>query len=160
MCPSHFWRVRVESKSQALRSRVESESSKIFSNRVRIESWLGRVESESSHKNCRVTSSHWFASSSKCRITRYFTFFLRHCFAMKWRPKWYPISPDKLDNSAQHAMKWRPICWKMVSSVALACLTADYSYLNFFSLHFTCIFHSQSFQKSSPNLLQVLQPLS
>jgi len=49
----------------------ESESSqshpKFF--RVESESWLGRVESESSHKNCRITSSHWFASSSQCRVT-------------------------------------------------------------------------------------------
>jgi len=46
---------------------------KIF--RVESESRPGRVESESSHKNCRVTSSHWFASSSQCRVTRNFTFF-------------------------------------------------------------------------------------
>ena len=39
------------------------------------ESWLSGVESESSHRNYRVTSSHWFASSSQCRVTRNFTFF-------------------------------------------------------------------------------------
>jgi len=38
---------------------VESESSKIFSSRDLAEL------SQSSHKNCRVTSSHWFASSSQ-----------------------------------------------------------------------------------------------
>ena len=48
----------------------------------------------------------------------------------------------------------------MVSSVVLTCLIACYLYLSFLSLHFTCIFHSQSFKKSSPNLLQVLQPPS
>jgi len=53
MCPSHF----VESESQALRAKVESKSSKLFSSRVRA-----------SHKNCRVTSSPWFASSSQCRV--------------------------------------------------------------------------------------------
>jgi len=35
----------------------ELESSKIF-----------RVDSESSHKNCRVTSSNWFASLCQCRV--------------------------------------------------------------------------------------------
>ena len=34
--------------------RFESESSEILSNRIRVESWLRRVESESSHKNGRV----------------------------------------------------------------------------------------------------------
>jgi len=48
----------------------------------------------------------------------------------------------------------------MVSNVVLTSLIEDYLYLGFLSLHFTCLFHSQSFQKSSPTLLQVLQPLS
>jgi len=30
-----------------------------------------RVESESSHKNGRVTSSHWFTSSSQCRVIQF-----------------------------------------------------------------------------------------
>jgi len=69
MCPSHFRGVRVTSPwSQS--------HLKFF--RVESESWLGRVVSESSHENCRVTSSHWFASSSQCRVTRNFTFSLRH----------------------------------------------------------------------------------
>jgi len=51
--------------------------------RVDSEPWFGRVESESSNKNCWVTSSHWFASSSQCRVTRNLTFFLRHFFATK-----------------------------------------------------------------------------
>ena len=33
--------------------------------RVESESIHDLVESETSHKNCRVTSSHWFASSSQ-----------------------------------------------------------------------------------------------
>jgi len=33
----------------------------------------------SSHKNCRVTSSHWFAGSSQCRVTWNFTFL---CYEM------------------------------------------------------------------------------
>jgi len=57
MRPNHFCRVRVESELQALRVRDESKLFKIF----RGESWLGRVESESSHNNCRDTSSRWFA---------------------------------------------------------------------------------------------------
>ena len=77
----------------------ESESSqshlKIF--RVESKSWPGWVESEFSHKNCRVTSSHWFASASQCRVTRNFTFFLRHFFVMKWRPTCYKITPNKLE---------------------------------------------------------------
>jgi len=63
------------------------------------------VESQSSHKNCRVISSHWFASSSQCRVKRNFTFFLRHFFAMKWHPTCHKMVPDKLENGAQHAMK-------------------------------------------------------
>ena len=70
---------------------VESES----------ESWLGRVESEWSHKNCQVTSSHWFASSSQCRVTWNFTFFLLHFYTMKWRPTCYKMATDKLENGVQ-----------------------------------------------------------
>jgi len=47
----------------------------------------------------------------------------------------------------------------MVSNVVSTSLVAGYLYLSFLNLHFTCLFHSQSFQKSSPTLLQVLQPL-
>jgi len=62
----------------------ESESSKIFRFGSESKSWLGRVESETSHKNCRVTSSHWFLSSSQRRVTWNFTFFLLHflCYEM------------------------------------------------------------------------------
>ena len=50
MCPSHFCGVRLTSPS--------SQSHLNFF----------QVQSESSHKNCRVTSSHWFASSSQCPV--------------------------------------------------------------------------------------------
>jgi len=40
----------------------------------------------------------------------------------------------------------------MVSNVALTCLIAGYLYQSFLGLHFTCLFHSQSFKKVSPNL--------
>jgi len=48
----------------------------------------------------------------------------------------------------------------MVSNVVLTSLIAGYLYLSFLSLHLTCLFHTQLFQKSCPTLLQVLQPLS
>jgi len=72
------WCVRVifvESESQALRVRA-------ISNFFESSQSHDLVESESSHKYCRVTSNHWFASSSQCWVTRNFTFFLRHIFAM------------------------------------------------------------------------------
>jgi len=42
--------------------------------RVRVMTWSSRVRVV--FKNCPVISSHWFASSSQCRVTRNFTFFL------------------------------------------------------------------------------------
>ena len=59
MCPSQFCRVRD--------MRPSSQSRLKFC-QVRVESWLGRIESESSHKNGRVTSSHWVTSSIQCRV--------------------------------------------------------------------------------------------
>jgi len=114
MCPSHFCQVNVESESQALWVRVESESSKILSS---------HNLAESSHKNCRVASSPWFASSSQCKVTQNFTFFL-HFFAMKWRPSFYKMAPDKLESGAQHTVKYCPISWKMVHNVVLTSLIA------------------------------------
>jgi len=71
----------------------ESESSQSHLNFFRVESesdsWLGRV-----------ISSHWFPSSSQCRVTRNLTFFL-HFFAMKWHPTCYKMEPDKLENGSQ-----------------------------------------------------------
>ena len=94
MCPSHFYRVRVESESQGPRVRV---------NEYFFESSHSHdlVEFESSHKNFRVTSSHWFASSSQCRVIRNFTFFWRHFFAMKWHPTCRKMDHDKLENVVQ-----------------------------------------------------------
>jgi len=40
----------------------------------------------------------------------------------------------------------------MVPSVVLASLVAGYLYLSFFTLHFTCLFNSQSFQQVYPKL--------
>ena len=39
---------------------------KVF--QVESESSYDLVESESTHKNCPETSSHWFANSSQCRV--------------------------------------------------------------------------------------------
>jgi len=62
----------VESDSSESHEPFESETSqshlKFCRVESRVESWLGRFESESSHKNGRVTSSHWFTSSSQCRV--------------------------------------------------------------------------------------------
>jgi len=48
----------------------------------------------------------------------------------------------------------------MVLNVVVTRLIAGYLYLSFLSWHFACFFHSQSFQKSSPTLLQVTQLLT
>jgi len=70
MCPSHFCRVRVESESRALRvSRV-----RVIINFVESESSHELVES--SHKNGRITSNHWFTSSSQYRVIQNFKLFL------------------------------------------------------------------------------------
>jgi len=82
MCPSHFCRVRVTSPSS--QSRV-------------IQNFL-----ESSHRNCRVTSRNWFASSSQCRVTWKFTVFLWHFF-MLWNGAQHAMAPDKFENGDQHA---------------------------------------------------------
>jgi len=48
----------------------------------------------------------------------------------------------------------------MVANVVLTNFIAGYLYLRSLSLHFTCLFHTQSFQESIPTFLQVLQPLT
>jgi len=55
------------------------------------------------------------------------------------------MAPDKLENGAQ---------------CCFISLIAGYLYLSLLNLHFTCLLHSNRFTKSSPTLLQVLQPLS
>ena len=50
-------------------------------------------------------------------------------------------------NSTQHAIKWRPISLKMVPNVVSTSLIAGYLYLSSPTLHFTCLFHTQSFQR-------------
>jgi len=70
------------------------------------------------------------------------------------------MAPDRLENGAQHVMKWHPVSRKMVSNVVFTSLIAGYLYPSFISLNLACFFHSQSFQKSIRTLLQVFQPLS
>jgi len=121
------WCVRVifvESESYALGFRVESESSKIFSSRVRVMTWSSRVTR--TVESLRVIGL-------QARVTRNFTFFQRHFFALKWHPTCYEMAPDKLKNGP---------------NVVLTSSTAGYSYLSSLSLHFACLFHSQSCQKS------------
>jgi len=40
------------------------------------------------------------------KISHFFSYIF---YAMKWRPTYYETVPDKLENGAQHAIKWRPI---------------------------------------------------
>ena len=141
----------IEFETSQSHKPFESDSSEIFSSRVNVESWLARVKSDSIHKNCRVTWIPWFASSSQIK----FHTFRMSFFAMKWRPKCYKMAPGKFDNGAQHAIKWCPISYKMVTNVVLARSIAGDLYLRFlwkrFALY-TCLFHSQSFQQVYHNI--------
>jgi len=99
MCPSHFCRVRVTSPS--------SQSHLKFI----------RLESESSHKNCRVTSSYWFASSSHMKFHIFSMTFL----AMKWCPTCYEMAPDKLEYGIQCCFS-NFDCWLFIPEViGVAC---------------------------------------
>jgi len=149
MCPIHICRVRVESESQALRVRVESGSSKIFSSpvKVRVMTWSSQsrvtriVQSQelSSHFDSLVCKLESMSSHTKFHV------FSTTFFAMKYYPTCYKMALDKSENDAQCCFN-KFECRLFISV--------------FFSLHFTCLFHSQSFQKFSPTLLLVLQPLS
>jgi len=68
MCPSNQSHKPFESESS------ESHLKFFESSQSRVVTWSSGVRA--SPKNCRVTSSHWFASSSQCQVTWYFTFFL------------------------------------------------------------------------------------
>jgi len=68
---------------------------------------------------------------------------------------------DKLDNGAQDASKWCPIWYKMKPKVVSASLIGGYVYLSFFvkAVYILLVsFTLSHFHKSSPILLQVLQP--
>jgi len=101
---------------------------------LRVISLLARVNVES----LRVISLLARVNVESHEISHFFYYIF---YAMKWRPTCYKMEPDKLENGTQHVMKWRQISFVSTS------LSAGYLYLSFLSLHFTCPFHSQSFQK-------------
>ena len=87
----------VEAELQALRVRV---TQKFF--RLEWESSHDLVES--SHTNCRVTSNHWFPSSSQMKFhisPVYFLLWNGARLVRKWCPTCYEMSPDRLENGAQ-----------------------------------------------------------
>jgi len=67
----------------------EPESTKFFSCRLRVESWLGRVEAESSHKDCRVIVLNALVNVQSNEIKHLFCVFI-----------WYEMPPNKLQNRA------------------------------------------------------------
>ena len=128
-----------------------SESFLVSQSRVRVpspssQSWIMAWSSGVRVLSLRtvVTSSHWFASSSQCRsIWNFIFFYVILVGAMKWRLIRNTMVPDRLESGTQ-------CCFNMFD--CRLCLSL-------LSLHFTCLFHSQSFHKSRLTLLQVLQPL-
>jgi len=93
--------------SSAEMSRIESESSKIFSSRVRVMIWSSRVRVE-----IRELSSYF--GSVVCKLESMpnhtkFHVLSTTFFAMKWCPTSHKMATDKLENGAQHPMKWCPI---------------------------------------------------
>jgi len=68
MCPSHLCRFRVESESQVLGVRVEPESSKIFSSRVRVMTWSNRVTKISSHFESLIWKLESMPSNTKFHV--------------------------------------------------------------------------------------------
>ena len=121
MCPSHFL-------SSLGHKHFESESSKVFSSRFRVESWLAHVESQK-------LSSH--LESLVCK----FTIFPMSQFAVK-RPS---------------CCKWLPVSLKMVLHVVRASFIGCYVYCvactSFFkAVWILVLFHSHSFLQLYPNI--------
>jgi len=127
MCPRQFYRVRVTSPS--------SQSHLKF---FRVESWLTRVESQElpSHLESLVCKLESMSSQVKFHI------FLMSFLAVKWHQTRYNMMPDKLENGAQHVIKWHLIILKMVPNIVLTNWLHVIFYL---SLNFACLFHSHSF---------------
>jgi len=78
---------------------LESESSKVFSIRVRVMIWLSRVRVESLE-----LSSHF--ESLVCKLESMSSHTKFHVFSATFFC--YEIAPDKLENGALPAMKWHP----------------------------------------------------
>jgi len=76
------------------------------------------VESMSSHKNCRVTLSHWLVSSSQCRVNMKFNVFPMPLFC-------YEMAPNKL---------------KMMPNVVSVVLIPVYPDMNFWGNRFPFYF--------------------
>jgi len=113
MFPSHICRVRVTSPSS-------------YSHLKKFGSSHDLVDS--SHRNCLITSSHWFAGSSQCRVTRNLTF-IRRLFCYE-------------------DTKWGPTTRKNGTQCILAVLIPSYSYMSFFMKAVSILLsllHSQSF---------------
>jgi len=104
-----------------------------WSSRVRVES-----QELSSHFESLVCKLESMSSHTKFHI------FSTTFFAVKWRPTCYKMAADKLESGAQ-------CCF---TRLIKGCL-----YLSFLSLYFTCLFHTQSFQKVLPNLATSVAPL-
>ena len=100
MCSSHFCRVRVTCPSSQSRVRVI----KIF-----FYSIHGLVESSQSRVKRTVESVRVIGLQARVNVESHevLHFFYDIFYAMKWRPTCYKMAPDKLENGAQHAMKWR-----------------------------------------------------
>ena len=79
----------------------ESESSKFFSSQ-------SHDLVESSHKNCRVIGLQARVNVESHEISHFFYYIF---YAIKWRPTCYKMAPDKSEDGAQLAIKWRPIGW-------------------------------------------------
>jgi len=80
-----------------------SESSKIFTSRVRVMTWLCQVRVES-----QKLSSHF--ESLVCKLKSMSSHMKFHIFSITFFMLW---------NGAQHAMKWHPISWKIVPNMLL-----------------------------------------
>jgi len=146
MCLSHFCRVRVTSPSSQSRVRVIQKFFESSQSHDLVESSQSRVTK--TVESLRVIGLQARVNVESHEISH---FFYDISYAMKWRPICCKMVPDKLENGAQHAIEWCPIGKKQVPSVVSTSLIARYLYLSFISLHFTCPFHSQSFQKVQPN---------
>jgi len=106
----HQWCARVifvESASQALCIRVESESSKIFSSQSHDLVESGQSRMTKTVESLRVIGLQARVNFESYEISHFFYYIF---YAMKWCPTSYKMAPDKLENGGQHAIKWHPIC--------------------------------------------------
>jgi len=164
---NHDWNFKVRIASQetsdvpksflssSRRVRVTSPSSQIHLKFSRVESMSSHDLLESSQTRFTRTVESLGFLGLQARVKLNFTLFV--CLFLLWNgaQKCYKMAPGKFDNGAQHAIKWCPISYKMVTNVVLARSIAGDLYLRFlwkrFALY-TCLFHSQSFQQVYHNI--------